>query len=108
MRATLFAPLILLAAAFPVRAHPVPKDNHDRTIVVRLTPDAVVVDYRLEVDEFRALRDLDGVDLGVLRDRKDVHAAYLKHFAPLLMGNLVVQLDGRDVDLACVQQSFRL
>ena len=47
----------------PDTAHPVPRDNHDRTLVVRLTPDAVVVDYRLEVDEFRASRDLPGEEL---------------------------------------------
>ena len=33
--------LLLLALAAPARAHPVPKDNHDRTVVVRLTADAV-------------------------------------------------------------------
>ncbi len=108
MRAIVLAAVALLVAALPSRAHPVPKDNHDRTIVVRLTPEAVVIDYRLEVDEFRALRDLEGVELGRLRDRKDIHAAYLRHFAPLLMNNLVVRLDGREVDLTCAQQSFRL
>lgn len=100
--------MILLAVALLLPAHPVPKDNHDRTIVVTLTPEAVLIDYRLEVDEFRALRDLENVDLGPLRDRKEVHAAYLRHFAPLLMGSLVVELDGQELELTCIQQSYRL
>ena len=108
MRWLTISSLILLVATRPTCAHPVPRDNHDRTLVVRLTPEAVVVDYRLEVDEFRALRDLEGVDLGPLRDRKDIHAAYLRHFAPVLRNNLVVTLDGRELELTCVQQSFRL
>ena len=34
-----------------VGAHPIPNDNHDRTIVVRLTRDAVLIDYRLDERE---------------------------------------------------------
>ena len=55
-----FALVGLLAAFGPLSAasaHPVPREAHDRTILVRLTSDAqggqvvVLVDYRLEVDE---------------------------------------------------------
>lgn len=89
-------------------AHPVPKDNHDRTIVLTLTPDAVLVDYRLEVDEFRAVRDLDGLDLGPIRERKDIHAAYLRHMTPVIQNNLVVQLDGTELELTCIEKSYRV
>src|SRR5215468_6534010 len=53
-RATLWASLTLLSlwAANPAHAHPVPSRLHDRAVVVRLTMDAVVVDYRLDIDEF--------------------------------------------------------
>jgi ABC-type nickel/cobalt efflux system permease component RcnA len=86
----------------------VPKENHDRTIVVHLTPDAVLVDYRLEVDEYRALKDLEGVDLGRLDDRRQVHAAYLRHLTPVIRNNLVVELDGKELELTCTEQSYRL
>ena len=53
----LLAVLFLLAAG-PAHAHPVPRRNHDRMIVVRMVPGKegallkVQVHYRLEVDEF--------------------------------------------------------
>ena len=45
-------------AALLLLAHPVPKDTHDRTLVVRLTSTGVIVDYRLEADAARAIEDL--------------------------------------------------
>src|SRR5262249_46973443 len=62
--------------------HPVPKDNHDRTILVRLTPEAVVVDYRLELDEYRAVRDLPGEEFDGLRDPKGLPAPLTPYFPP--------------------------
>src|SRR5436309_398787 len=55
---------LCLATASPVFAHPVPSENHDRTILVRLTPTAVIVHYRLELDESRAIRDIPQRDRG--------------------------------------------
>src|SRR3954463_2020310 len=80
-----FSVLVLPAMAL---AHPVPRDNHDRTLVVYLTPAAVLVDYRLEVYELRALRDLDEAEVSLtgVRSRQDVHAAYLRHLSPVLLG----------------------
>src|SRR5713101_8360865 len=58
----LFVALFLLGNS--LHAHPVPLDNHDRTIVVRLDWDAkakevvVLVKYRLEVGEDTVLSDL--------------------------------------------------
>src|SRR3954469_1535055 len=101
-----FALLVTLSC----EAHPVPRDNHDRTLVVYLTPAAVLVDYRLEVDELRALKDLDEAEVSLtgVRSRQDVHAAYLRHLAPVLLGSLVVRLDGRELELTCVEQRFAL
>lgn len=101
---------LLLLPAAPLPAHPVPRDNHDRTVVVYLGPDAVLIDYRLEVDEFRALRDLEEaeVDLTALRSRQAVHAAYLRMMAPTLRAGLGVWLDGREVDLTLLSQRQQL
>jgi hypothetical protein len=47
-----------------LHAHPVPKDDHDRIIKVRLDWDTqgkqviVFVDYRLEVDPFTVVQDM--------------------------------------------------
>jgi hypothetical protein len=54
--------------SYPLPAHPVPRRRHDRTISVRLGPDAILVHYRLEVDEFTVVFD----DLPALGDRLDL------------------------------------
>src|SRR5262245_48558206 len=56
----------------PLAAHPVPRRQHDRTIVVRLGGDpqtgrmAVTVDYRLEVAEATVVFD----DLPAVKDKE--------------------------------------
>ena len=98
--------LVLLAAR--AGAHPVPKDNHDRTLVVRLTPEAVLVEYRLEVDEYRAARDLPRSELTGVVSRNDFYAAFTRYYAGVLANNLVATLDGRDLEFACIQQRHQL
>jgi ABC-type nickel/cobalt efflux system permease component RcnA len=107
MRWTCTAGLLLLLC-HPAAAHPVPKDNHDRTIVVRLTSGGVVLDYLLEVDESRAAEDLQAADLGVLTTRKDFHAAYTHYMAGVLAGNFKVTLDGRELPVECVRHRHQL
>ena len=63
--------------------HPVPRRAHDRTIVVRLKPDKVTVDYRLEVDEFTVVyEDLpafsDQIDLTRLTKPDDFYEAFVQ------------------------------
>src|SRR5262245_36347150 len=91
---------LLLLAASPALAHPVPSENHDRTILVRLTPTGVVVNYRLEVDEARAIRDIPQHDRDILapvRTPRDFHAVFCRYFADILAGNLVATLDGAEL-----------
>src|SRR5688572_4634282 len=103
-RTTLLVPLLLALAPAALHAHPVPKDNHDRTLAVHLTPSLVVVDYRLELDGHRAYRDLfDGhrEALAGAQTPRQVAAAYCKHFAPLIAANLVATLDGEELTFRC-------
>ena len=100
-RLALLALLLMPALA---RAHPVFKDNHDRTIIVHLTPEAVVVDYRLEVDESRAILDLAGSGVKGIESRKDYHLAFRRHFAAILANNLVAMLDGKELTFECREQ----
>src|SRR4051812_14192416 len=80
--------LLLALAPAALHAHPVPKDNHDRTLAVHLTAAGVVVDYRLELDEYRAARDVRPEALVGVEDRKQFHVAFRKHLAPLIADNL--------------------
>jgi nickel/cobalt exporter len=103
-----------------VRAHPVPRYEHDRTIVVRLQPGdkpnqlAVRVEYRLEVDEETVLLE----DMWVFRDEVDI-AKYAKDrlgyfgeftriYAPILADNLTLKVNGRPVTFTCVERGQRL
>jgi ABC-type nickel/cobalt efflux system permease component RcnA len=86
--------------------HPVPKDNHDRDIAVRLTPDAVLVDYLLEVDETRAIEDTPRDELAGVTTKAEFYAAVLRVYAAALGGNLDATLDGKPLDFACVQSSY--
>src|SRR5262245_24663690 len=84
----------LLAPEF-AHAHPVPRSNHDRTIVVRLQrePKAdqvrVTVAYRLEVDELTViLEDMrpfaDEVDFAKYRGKVDeFYGEFTRLYAPI-------------------------
>jgi ABC-type nickel/cobalt efflux system permease component RcnA len=100
--------LLLLVAAASARAHPVPRDNHDRTLVVRLTRDAVLVDYRLELDEFRATLDLPRDALEGVTSRDGFCAAFTRYHAGFLGNNLVAKLDGRPLEFTCIHQRYQL
>jgi nickel/cobalt transporter (NicO) family protein len=81
-------------------AHPVPRRAHDRTIVVRLSQDKVIIDYRLEVDEFTVVyEDLpafsDQIDLTRLTRPEEFYEAFTRCYAPVLAGNLVAKVDGK-------------
>src|SRR5215831_13505911 len=81
----------------PSFAHPVPSDNHDRTIVVRLTAEAVFVEYRLELDELRAQRDLPRSEIAKIASRTDFYNVFTNYFAGILAGNLIARLDDKEL-----------
>jgi nickel/cobalt transporter (NicO) family protein len=106
-RCPLFCLVVALAGA-PSRAdaHPVPKQNHDRVIVVHITAEALIVDYRLEVDRdgWTIARDLkevlpDQEAWAALTTEAKVYDAFARNYAPLIAGNLTIKLDGRDLQL---------
>jgi nickel/cobalt exporter len=80
-----------------VFAHPVPKQNHDRIIEVRLTPDAVVVKYQLEIDEYRAVQDLGKEELARIGSAQAIPRVFLAYAAPILRNNLIARLDGKEL-----------
>lgn len=104
--------LVPLLLAPRVGAHPIPRMNHDRTIVVRLTADRVLVDYRLDVDEFTAVfADLPAVlskdQLAELQAPKEFYEAFMRSYAPILADNLSASLNGTAARLRCVQSTQR-
>ena len=93
-----------------VGLHPVPKENHDRRILLRTTPDRIQVLYRHEVDETRALYDLTehDVDLSKINDRNDVHKAYVDFLAKRIPKNLVLKGPQGEIPWTASRTSFEV
>ena len=100
-------------------AHPVPRSNHDRTIVVRLQPgpqpDQVVVwvDYRLEVDPVTViLEDMkpfaDEIDITQFKIRHDYFQEFTRIFAPILADRLIAKHNGKMIEFTCVSRKSTL
>jgi ABC-type nickel/cobalt efflux system permease component RcnA len=115
----------VLAAICPcassAAAHPVPKDNHDRTIVVRLQKSAtpsqlrVRVEYRLEVDEETVLlldmhdyrKEVNFVDYFPHRPM-EYYAHFTRIYAPIYADLMTVEVNKKAATLHCVSRKERL
>src|SRR4051812_47815044 len=102
--------LVLLLGCFLLPslacAHPVPKNNHDRTLLITLTPEAVLIDYQLEVDETRAALDMTEEAIAGITSRREFYAAYTRFVAPDLAANLDARLNGTGLTFTCERQRF--
>src|SRR5262249_6997065 len=108
-----FWPLLALALLpAPLAAHPVEEKVYDRTLTVRLTGRAVVVEYQLEVNALTA--DSDGPDLvskdelAEITEATQVYAAFLRGSAPQIGYCLYAKLDGKELKFVCKEQSYRV
>lgn len=105
----LLAGLLLAGAA---AAHPVPSQAHDCTVAVRLEETAVVVQYRLEIDETTALLDLtkelSAEEVRQLDTPRACFEAFLRVQGPLLAGNFQARVDGRKLDFRCTRQRYQV
>jgi ABC-type nickel/cobalt efflux system permease component RcnA len=114
--------LLALAAVFgflvapvpPLCAHPVPKKQYDRVIVVRLTAEAVLVEYHLELDVDTAVNDLTSADLltadqlAELTNREKVFSAYTRLYGPIYAQIIDASLDKEPLSLKCVKQQYQV
>lgn len=101
---------LLLVCAATARAHPPQfKEDHDRTLIVRLTPAAVVVDYRLEVDETQLLRDVADSEFRtrIPFGSEKFLPAVLPELAVERANTLVARLDGEVLDFTCVAKQYQ-
>ncbi len=102
-----------------LRAHPVPKSNHDRTVVVSLEAGpkadevAVRVDYQLDVDPATViLEDMapfrDDVDITRFKNRLDYFKEFTRIYAPILADRLVAKMNGSPFEFTCAERSASL
>ncbi len=91
-------------------AHPVGERTYDRTIAVRLSADAVLVGYELEVNTATVSSDLaaldEDVDLSKCRFPRDFYEAFVRYHAPVLARKLDATLDGQPLTFTCTEQDF--
>src|SRR5262249_9791672 len=104
--------LALVSLAVEASAHPVPRLSHDRVITIHLAPDAVRVDYHLELDEFTAVYNdlpavLDKAELNKLSGR-EFYDAFTRAYAPLLADNLLAKLDGKPLTFSCAKHGHQV
>src|SRR5262245_15421897 len=104
--------LAALIAAPALFAHDPAEKTYDRTVVVRLPPRAVVVDYTLEVNSYTAYSDaanfLPKAELRTITEPEPVYRAFLKGTAQEVRGTLLARLDGKALDFTCTQQRYKL
>jgi ABC-type nickel/cobalt efflux system permease component RcnA len=105
-----FVAVLLVPSALP--AHPLYQSFYDRTVTVRVTERAVVVDYVLEVDSTTVYLDMRHLvsreEMAAINRQEDVFRIYHEKTAPLLLANLDVQLDGKPLTLRCTAQRWNL
>jgi ABC-type nickel/cobalt efflux system permease component RcnA len=99
--------LLLLLAASPSAAHPVPRSEHDRNVTVTWRADGVFVLYRLEIDEYtlltsvaRWLADQPG-DTRKPIGRKEIAEAFIARMKDVIPDNLIGKVDGKDIHFTC-------
>src|SRR5262249_30849770 len=99
-------------------AHPVPKDHHDRTIVVHFKGEdarvIVRVDYRLEVDELtvfledmKPYRDEVPKELFV-EDKHKFYDGFTRIYAPIFARNLTMTIGDDALTFTCLERTHRL
>src|SRR5262249_2531167 len=113
--------LLAIGAVFlvatDVRAHPVPADNHDRTIVVRLGREGhgnklvVTVTYRLHFGGLTGIGTGDQAFADEVpfekfgRNKLDAfYGEFTRIYAPLLARKLRADVDGEQLTFACVKR----
>jgi hypothetical protein len=107
---SVFSVVSVVNSAF---AHPVPRQAHDRTIVVTLTPEALLVNYRVEVDDWTVVYiDLpaidDRVDVKSLMKPKEFYDAFVQGYASIFTDNLTATLDGQPLTFTCEKREHQL
>jgi ABC-type nickel/cobalt efflux system permease component RcnA len=73
----------------------------------------VLVNYRLEVDEFTVVFDDlpalgDKIELSKFSKPQEYYEAFTTRYAPILAGNLAVRLDQQSLELTCTKHAYTL
>ncbi len=109
MRAILL--LLVVLAGWPARtaAHPVPLTQIHRTLDVQLTPQAVVVDYTMEIDTTIlnwTLNQFDDVDPASILTLDAMRKVFVARVGPIVAEQLFASLDQKRLSFTLKQERF--
>jgi nickel/cobalt transporter (NicO) family protein len=94
--------LILAALTATVCAHPIAPDHHDRFVLVRLTPSAVLVEYTLALDSRTMVKDLlPFPDIDWMGGQKKVEKAYSEIYGPRVAEGVFAQTSNQELAFRC-------
>src|SRR6516225_6075215 len=91
---------ILALISWPARGHDIPNARVDRSIQATVHPGRLALDYELSLSELTLTKDLRAL-IGTLpgADRNEWFDRYARETGPLIAKGLIVQVDGRPLDL---------
>ncbi|MER3415637.1 MAG: hypothetical protein C4297_05420 [Gemmataceae bacterium] len=99
---------LLFAAGSQLAAHPVPRDHHDRSILVEITPQTVRIHYHLAVSEWTLVKDLvpyrDQVDFA--SSMEQLFDKYGAIYAAVVAEGLLIELDGQPARLQLAGRQY--
>jgi ABC-type nickel/cobalt efflux system permease component RcnA len=104
-------PLCLACSALTgtLRAHPITPQHHDRHVLVRLTADAVHVEYTLALDSATMFKDLlpfaDKVDWQ--GQQKKIEQGYAEIYGPRIAEGIFAQTESRELELKLVRYQIK-
>jgi nickel/cobalt transporter (NicO) family protein len=95
---TILTCVATVMAADRSAAHPVPSFTYDRTIRVKLTAKSIVIDYRIELNDFTIFKDgseiIDAAEFARLNLPRKIRDAFAKAIAPHMAERLMAWQDG--------------
>ena len=96
------AMVALLVATSAATAHPIPVQHHDRTVLVRLTENGVIVEYTLALDARTQAKDLFALrdQFAKAPDLDKIDQVYAETYGPRIAAGLVAILDGEELNFA--------
>jgi ABC-type nickel/cobalt efflux system permease component RcnA len=91
---------ILALTSWPAWGHDIPNARVDRSIQATIHPGRLAVDYEVSLAELTLTQDLRAL-IGTLpgADRNEWFDRYARETGPLIAKGLIVQVDGRPLDL---------
>jgi ABC-type nickel/cobalt efflux system permease component RcnA len=107
-RHTVHATVALLILPLGACAHPIAPQHHDRFVLVRLTEEAVLVEYTLALDSRTLIQDLFPFrDVDFSEGEQKLTKRFGELYGPLIAGGLVAHTESQELEFTCLRVDFK-